>query len=143
VTRQQKSEMLHASAVSLENHAVLIIGASGSGKSSLALELMSRGAGLIADDYTDLTEVDGVLVARAPAEIRGRIEARGVGVLVTNPAPPAPVVLAVDLDKAEIDRLPEPKFLQILSHRIPLVLAGNHPNPAPAIKLLLSGGRAA
>jgi len=38
---------------------VLIEGASGAGKSDLALRLIDRGATLISDDYTILTHMDG------------------------------------------------------------------------------------
>ncbi|MFQ5437976.1 MAG: HPr kinase/phosphorylase, partial [Paracoccaceae bacterium] len=46
--------IVHAGAVAFDRRAVLILGPSGSGKSSLALELMSRGASLVSDDRTIL-----------------------------------------------------------------------------------------
>ena len=73
---------LHASAVALDPlRGVLIKGGSGAGKSTLALQLMALGAHLVADDRVDLSVETGHLVARAPASIAGRIEARGVGLL--------------------------------------------------------------
>ena len=39
---------LHATAVVIDGHAILLTGPSGSGKSDLALRLIDRGAGLIA-----------------------------------------------------------------------------------------------
>ena len=48
--RSTDPDTIHASAVALGPVGLLIMGASGSGKSSLALELMARGAKLVADD---------------------------------------------------------------------------------------------
>lgn len=85
---------------------VLIVGPSGSGKSGLALVLMSLGAELVADDRTLLTVRDGGLEARAPAAIAGMIEARGVGLLHVSPRPVARLALAIDMGILEADRLP-------------------------------------
>ena len=70
---------LHASAVALDGRGVLITGAAGSGKSSLALTLMAYGAVLISDDQTELSRVGDTIWARAPETISGLIEARGAG----------------------------------------------------------------
>jgi len=72
---------LHATAVAFEGKGVLITGRSGSGKSSLALQLMAIGHTLIADDQTDVTRHADRLWASAPPSIKGMIEARGVGIL--------------------------------------------------------------
>ena len=72
--------LLHATAISINGQAVLLIGPPGSGKSDLALRLIDRGALLIADDQVALTEVDGVLHASAPAATAGLIEVRGLGI---------------------------------------------------------------
>jgi len=45
--------MKHASCVDFDGKGVLILGASGSGKSSLALACMSLGARLVGDDYVE------------------------------------------------------------------------------------------
>ena len=85
--------VLHATCVAWEGRAVLIRGASGAGKSSLGLELMAWGCGLVADDRTELWAREGRLMARCPVAIRGLIEARGVRL-----GPDAPhdiIVLAV------------------------------------------------
>lgn len=61
---------------------VLLMGPSGIGKSECALELVTRGHRLVADDVVRirLTE-DGVLLARAPELIRHYVEIRGLGLL--------------------------------------------------------------
>ena len=61
---------------------VLITGASGVGKSELALELVSRGSGLIADDVVELYRIGPETIeARCPALLRDFLEVRGLGVL--------------------------------------------------------------
>jgi HPr kinase/phosphorylase len=61
---------------------VLITGASGVGKSELALELISRGSGLIADDVVELYRVGPETIeARCPPMLRDFLEVRGLGVL--------------------------------------------------------------
>ena len=61
---------------------VLITGASGVGKSELALELISRGHRLIADDTPTLTRVaPNVLEGTCSATLRDLLEVRGLGIL--------------------------------------------------------------
>ena len=61
---------------------VLITGDSGVGKSELALELISRGSGLIADDVVELYRIGPeTLEGRCPAILKDFLEVRGLGVL--------------------------------------------------------------
>jgi HPr kinase/phosphorylase len=61
---------------------VLITGASGVGKSELALELVSRGSGLIADDVVEFYRIGPeTLEGRCPQLLRDFLEVRGLGVL--------------------------------------------------------------
>jgi HPr kinase/phosphorylase len=61
---------------------VLITGDSGAGKSELALELISRGHGLVADDVVELSRIaPTVLEGRCPPLLRDFIEVRGLGIL--------------------------------------------------------------
>jgi HPr kinase/phosphorylase len=61
---------------------VLITGASGVGKSELALELISRGSGLVADDVVEFYRIGPETVeGRCPAMLRDFLEVRGLGVL--------------------------------------------------------------
>ena len=61
---------------------VLLMGESGLGKSELALELISRGHGLVADDAVELYRTGPeTLEGRCPAVLRNFLEVRGLGVL--------------------------------------------------------------
>ena len=61
---------------------VLITGDSGVGKSELALELVSRGSGLIADDVVELYRIGPETVeGRCPGLLKDFLEVRGLGVL--------------------------------------------------------------
>jgi HPr kinase/phosphorylase len=113
--------VLHASCVAVSERAVMLRGASGSGKSALALQLMALGAKLVADDRTCLLRNKNRTMAFAPDPILGLIEARGVGLFRVSPAPPTPVALVVDLDRVETERLPEPRTTPLLGQSIPLL----------------------
>jgi len=61
---------------------VLILGASGVGKSETAVELIKRGHRLVADDAVEIRRVSGkTLVGSAPDNIRHFVELRGIGVI--------------------------------------------------------------
>ncbi|OAN86871.1 HPr kinase/phosphorylase [Sulfitobacter geojensis] len=116
---QSPATTVHASCVSLDGKALLIRGASGTGKSSLALQLIALGAALIADDRTELHTRGGMLHAQCPPAIKGLIEARGVAILRLPVAQPAPVTLVVDMDKTETARLPDPHQTTISGITLP------------------------
>lgn len=139
--------VLHASCVAIEDRAVLILGASGRGKSGLALQLMSLGARLVADDRTCLDLRQGpkgqCLIADAPDALRGLIEARGVGILKAEATGPVPVALAVDLERSEDSRLPPSRSLDLLGMSVPLVHMVDSPAFPAAILQYLRHGRSA
>jgi len=61
---------------------VLITGESGVGKSELALELISRGHGLVADDVVEISRIAAkALEGRCPPLLKDFLEVRGLGVL--------------------------------------------------------------
>lgn len=134
---------LHASCVAVEGQGLLILGPSGAGKSRLALQMMALGAALVADDQVVLTREGKALVATAPPNISGLIEARGVGLLRATPAGPTPVALAVDLAQPEPDRLPPSRHLELFGCRIPLVLGRDADHLSYALLQYLRGGRQA
>jgi HPr kinase/phosphorylase len=77
-----QSTTLHGVFLDVLEMGVLITGASAIGKSELALELISRGHGLIADDVVEFYRVSpDMLEGRCPALLKDFLEVRGIGVL--------------------------------------------------------------
>jgi serine kinase of HPr protein (carbohydrate metabolism regulator) len=113
--------LVHGSCVAIEGQAVLLRGASGSGKSDLALRLIDEGAMLVADDQVEIESIGARAVARPPQALAGLIEARGVGIARLDHLASAPLALVVDLVANDaIERLPEPATAQICGIEVPL-----------------------
>ena len=73
---------LHGVFLEVFSIGVLITGESASGKSELALELVSRGHRLVADDATEFTLIaPDVIDGSCPHMLRDLLEVRGLGVL--------------------------------------------------------------
>jgi HPr kinase/phosphorylase len=73
---------LHGVFMDVLGMGVLITGDSGVGKSELALELISRGHGLVADDVVEMGRVAPTTVeGRCPGMLRDFLEVRGLGLL--------------------------------------------------------------
>lgn len=89
---------------------VLLLGESGSGKSDLALRLIAMGAQLVADDRCEIF-FDRVLRARAPSNIAGLMEIRGLGIATLPHVPIARIALVARATRPpEIARLPEHRY---------------------------------
>lgn len=129
--------MMHATCVAVGARAVLIRGASGSGKSGLALQLMAMGAVLVSDDRTRLWRAGAALMADAPDTIRGRIEARGVGILTVPASGPTPVALLVDMDRTATERLPPCTHETVMAISLPRLENAPHAHFPAAILLYL------
>jgi serine kinase of HPr protein (carbohydrate metabolism regulator) len=120
---------VHATTVAIGERAVMILGASGAGKSDLALRLIDRGAMLVADDYTELSVADGALLARPPATIAGKIEVRGIGIVSLPFRAPVRVALAIRLGAEE--RMPDPRMVPIAGVALPEVAIDPRAGSAP------------
>lgn len=129
---------LHGSAVAAGEHALLITGAAGAGKTTLALEMIALGAELIADDRVS-TWPDGAgrLWLSAPPAITGLVEIRGFGLVRLAARPRAALKLIADLDHGETERLP-PRRQRVLSGiACPVILCKGRPGLAAALTCLL------
>ena len=115
------SETVHASSVANHGRAVLITGASGSGKSDLALRLIDRGFALVSDDQTLVRRDGDRLIASAPPSIAGKLEVRGIGIVEMDTVADVPVALLVEL-ASDMQRLPDDsRERPILGINLPLV----------------------
>jgi HPr kinase/phosphorylase len=75
---------IHATVVSIGKWGLAITGPSGSGKSDLALRLIDRGAVLVGDDYVLLGEDAGRLIASPASNLAGKLEIRGIGIVLVK-----------------------------------------------------------
>jgi HPr kinase/phosphorylase len=92
-----KCDNIHATAICIGGHGILIMGPSGSGKSDLALRLIDRGAVLICDDRVIVDTISGVPILRQAANIAGKIEVRGIGIVHMPAAGKADLRLIVNI----------------------------------------------
>jgi len=114
--------LVHATAIAIDGRAVLLRGPSGAGKSDLALRLIDSGARLVADDQAELRRAGERVMVRAPAEIAGLIEVRGIGILQVEPLAVAELAMCVDLiPPAEVERLPEFRCEDVLGLAVPSI----------------------
>jgi HPr kinase/phosphorylase len=75
-------ELIHGSMVDVYGIGVLITGRSGIGKSEVALDLVSRGHRLVADDIvTVVRRTSGVLIGMVNETLRYHMEIRGLGII--------------------------------------------------------------
>jgi serine kinase of HPr protein (carbohydrate metabolism regulator) len=109
-----------ATCVAIGGRGVVIEGPSGSGKSSLALGLIDRGAALVGDDGISLEAREGRLWALPPPNIAGKLEIRNLGI-VELPATMAPIALVIALDPAAPRHIDSAETTVIENHILPLV----------------------
>lgn len=125
------SETIHANAVAIGGHGVLIIGQSGSGKSDLSLRLIDRGASLVSDDHRHIVRRDGQLFASAPDRLRGKIELRGIGICDVATANEAPLAMIVRLADS-YERYPMDQALEsIVGVALPVIRINAYEASAP------------
>lgn len=124
----------HGSCIILGDAGVVIAGASGSGKTALAISLIDRAtqagkfAVLVSDDQVLLSATNGRLVCRVPDTIAGKIELRGYGIAHIDHEAACTVGLWVQLLPAEeVERIPERAEVERLGVKLPVMtLPANH-----------------
>ncbi|HEY6632262.1 MAG TPA: HPr kinase/phosphatase C-terminal domain-containing protein [Rhizobiaceae bacterium] len=134
------ADNFHASAVVLGDRGIVIAGEAGSGKTQLALALISHArthglfARLVADDQIFLSARDGRLICIAPETIAGLVEVRGVGPLPTDYIRKAPVDLLVRLvERDAAERFPEAATERLNGCEVPLLKVASDDGRAAAM----------
>ena len=107
--------------VAIQGRAVLIEGDPGTGKSSLALALIDRGAALIGDDGVELAPAGERLLARPHPRTRGLIEVRNLGLLPSPVCDEAPVALVLRLEETAPRFIEQAERIEIAGCAVPLV----------------------
>lgn len=116
---KKQATLVHATAVAIHGQGVLLTGASGSGKSDLAMRLIDRGAQLVCDDYCDIIDEDDAPLIVAKPSIAGQIELRGVGILSMQHIARAPLACILQLDRMP-ERLPSDReFAELAGWSVP------------------------
>ncbi|GAB6855212.1 HPr kinase/phosphorylase [Asaia astilbis] len=130
---QQKTRHAHASCASWNGLGVLLLGPSGSGKSSLLLRLIDSGFDLVGDDRIVITDHQ----ASPARNLEGLIEVRGLGIVRLPYLAPIPVALIVDLAHENPPiRLPE-KAIDRATGAWRLTLNGFHADSVAIIRTTL------
>ncbi|WP_455482027.1 HPr kinase/phosphatase C-terminal domain-containing protein [Bartonella sp. B35(2025)] len=121
-----KNEILHANCLQLGGKGLLILGSSGSGKSTITLSLLDRAewskreAKLISDDYTMLCVKNGKLHGYTPEGLQGGIEIRGAGLRTIN-FDKQTTIECVILLGSEYERFPTNQTFKFANLHIPLL----------------------
>ena len=115
------TQVHQATCVAINGRAVLIEGPPGTGKSSLALTLIDRGAVLVGDDGVTLQPRGGRLYASPPPNIAGLLEVRNLGLLEFPTVGDVPVALVVRLDPAAERFIEAAERMELGGVELPLV----------------------
>jgi serine kinase of HPr protein (carbohydrate metabolism regulator) len=138
---------IHASAVLVGATALLIRGPAGSGKSSLAWDVLKaaeqgalRFARLVGDDRVHIEAHGGRLLVRPAAALAGLLEIRGLGIRRLPYEPVAVIGLLVDLAAPDAARLPEPQAAETTLFGVPLsrLPVGAGQTALPAVLAILN-----
>ena len=117
---------------------VLIVGRSGSGKSSLAINLLALGSKLVADDQCELVKKNNRFCISKPASLPNSIEIRGVGLVSVPMVVETSLDWVVNMDEAEKERMPDLRFTEIDGYKIPTIFGKNMDDLASRIFVLVS-----
>lgn len=75
------TDNLYGVMMNIYGKGVMVTGKSGIGKSELALDLISRGHMLVADDRVDVSRVHNDILCQAPRLLKKMLEIRGLGIV--------------------------------------------------------------
>ncbi len=140
-------DRFNATAIACSGRAALICGASGTGKSDLALRCLAVApnalipvqAQLVSDDYVVCERVGAGLAVSPPDALVGKIEVRGVGIMTVPYEVRADAAIVVELtDAASIVRFPDPPEVRdLFGVQLPVLRVNAFEASAP-LKVLLA-----
>lgn len=137
--------LVNGTAVAWRGEGILILGPTGSGKSDLTLRLIDSGALLVADDVVEMKrEGERLLLSfppEGPAELKGRMEVKGLGIMSVPAAPPeVPLSLVVrSTPRQDVELIPESMVSEWLGLQITTIGIGLPEPSAPAkVRLALA-----
>jgi len=132
------SLIMHATCVDINGSGVLIVGRSGSGKSSLAINLLALGSTLVADDQCELVKKNNRFRISKPVSLPNSIEIRGIGLVSVPMVVETSLDWVVNMDEAEKERMPDLRFTEIDGYKIPTIFGKNMDDLASRIYVLVS-----
>jgi HPr kinase/phosphorylase len=131
---------VHACAVLVGAHALLIRGPAGCGKSLLTFRLITAAqsgllpfARLVGDDRIRLEPRHGRLLARAPETLAGLIELRGLGIRQLPHEPVAVVGGVIDLAAPDAERLSRRTEVEVEGIKLPQLKIAEGHDPHPSV----------
>ncbi|EHR33557.1 HPr(Ser) kinase/phosphatase [Helcococcus kunzii] len=122
---------IHGGLLDVYGSGMLILGESSVGKSETALDLITKGHRLVADDVVEISKIDEKLYGQSPENIRHFMEIRGIGILdirrlygTGSVKTDSQIDMVIELENwnedKEYDRLGlEEEFEEILGIKIP------------------------
>lgn len=121
-----KTQSIHANCLRLGALGLLILGPTGTGKSTITLALLERAgwsgrdAKLISDDYTQVFVENGRLIGQVPESLRGGIEVRGAGLYAMDYENRVAIDHVVALGQAS-ERFPNEKYFSFEDVQVPML----------------------
>tara|TARA_B100000900_G_C20184601_1_gene555335 strand:+ start:25 stop:498 length:474 start_codon:yes stop_codon:yes gene_type:complete len=137
---KDNTKILHASSIDIDGKGVVILGKSGSGKSNLAIKLISMGAKLISDDQTYFKLKDNKVIISKPDTTPNFIEARGIGLIKAPLVMSAKLFCFVNITNIELKRLPYEEIKYCFGKKIKMVEFNPNYNNESALFLSLRYG---
>lgn len=126
-----------ATCVAIAGRALLIEGTPGAGKTTLALQLIDRGATLVGDDGVTLALRGTQLLASPPPNTAGLIEVRNLGLLTFPTTGGIPVGLVLTLDPDAPRYIEDPERVELGGAIVPMLRIWPDANAALKAELAL------
>jgi HPr kinase/phosphorylase len=138
-------KLVNGTAVAWRGEGILILGPTGSGKSDLTLRLIDAGATLIADDVVEMVREGHALLLsfppEGPAELKGKMEVKGLGIMSVPAAPPRVALALVvrSTPKENVELVPDSLESEWLGLQVATIGIGLLEPSAPAkVRLALA-----